>query len=134
MQFRWNQSKGKGAFSLRKKKSLVFYLQFCKNLEGKFISTKHLKIQKTRLVDISIFYFEEGREGCGSQRKTRKTTKICFVIFLVKLGNKGVCVLQNILLESAYLNAISIFFVFHKTFCGKQVCFPPTKRTLHISF
>ena len=64
-----------------------------------------------------MFVFSiKGKEGYALQRKTRKTTKIYFVVFLVKLGNKGFCVLQNILLKNNDLNSISIFFVFHKIF------------------
>nr|GEU30922.1 reverse transcriptase domain-containing protein [Tanacetum cinerariifolium] len=32
------------------------------------------------------------------------------------------------------MNAFSVFLVFHKTFCGKPECFPPTKRSLTIPF
>nr|GEY23907.1 hypothetical protein [Tanacetum cinerariifolium] len=31
------------------------------------------------------------------------------------------------------MNAIFVFLVFHKTFCGKQGCFPPTKRSLSVA-
>ena len=32
---------------------------------------------------------KKGREGCGLQRKTRKQEKKCFVVFLVRIGNRG---------------------------------------------
>jgi hypothetical protein len=78
-----------------------------------------------RLVDVCIFYFDEWREGCESQRKTRKKTKICFVI-----RKYGILCFVKYFVEKRLFERDLYFPCFPQNILWKIRVFSPTKRTL----